>query len=49
MARTSGVALGVALLVFATAAPPAAAGPDGQVSWAVNVALAPAWFEGGRR
>ena len=42
-ALTRAVLLTVALLVALRA--PAAAAPEGQVSWAVHVSLAPSWFD----
>jgi peptide/nickel transport system substrate-binding protein len=37
--------LPVSLLISAGRASPAAAAPDGQVTWAVHVSLAPTWFD----
>jgi peptide/nickel transport system substrate-binding protein len=42
-ALTRGVLLAVALLVTLHA--PAAAAPEGQLTWAVHVSLAPSWFD----
>jgi len=33
------------LLISAAAAVPAAAAPDGQVTWGVHISLAPTWFD----
>src|SRR5205814_10720326 len=33
------------LLISAVAAVPAAAAPDGQVTWGVHISLAPTWFD----
>ncbi|PYN31377.1 MAG: peptide ABC transporter substrate-binding protein, partial [Candidatus Rokuibacteriota bacterium] len=33
------------LLISAAAAGPAAAAPDGQVTWGVHISLAPTWFD----
>src|SRR5262245_52258242 len=44
--RASVVALALALLV-ASPAPRAAAAPEGQMTWAVHVSIAPAWFDPG--
>src|SRR5881396_719580 len=35
----------VVLLISAVAAVPAAAAPDGQVTWGVHISLAPTWFD----
>ena len=32
-------------MALASAAPAAAAGPSGQITWAVHVSLAPTWFD----
>src|SRR5262245_3885854 len=45
-ARASVVALALALLV-ASPAPRAAGAPEGQMTWAVHVSIAPAWFDPG--
>src|SRR5215510_5626150 len=44
--RASVVALALALLV-ASPVPRAAGAPEGQMSWAVHVSIAPAWFDPG--
>ena len=41
-----GAVLAFALLL-APPAPPAAAAPDGQMTWAVHVSIAPTWFDPG--
>jgi peptide/nickel transport system substrate-binding protein len=38
-------ALAVALALLAALAGPAAAAPEGQITWAVHVSLAPTWFD----
>src|SRR5881409_1153578 len=37
--------LSVIVLLIAAAAVPAAAAPDGQVTWGVHISLAPTWFD----
>src|SRR5262245_29138876 len=34
-----------ALVILVASAPAAAAAPDGQVTWAVHISLAPTWFD----
>jgi peptide/nickel transport system substrate-binding protein len=41
------VAAVVVYLLVAGAACPVAAAPEGQVTWAVHISLAPAWFDPG--
>src|SRR2546425_11107103 len=44
MARPRFKALGIVLLVI-LAAGPAVAAPEGQLTWAVHISLAPTWFD----
>lgn len=37
----------VLVLLLASSAPPVAAAPDGQMTWAVHVSIAPTWFDPG--
>jgi peptide/nickel transport system substrate-binding protein len=39
------VAASLVLAIFAAGAPPGAAAPEGQMTWAVHVSLAPTWFD----
>jgi peptide/nickel transport system substrate-binding protein len=43
--RTGVAALALALLTAAFAASPSAAAPEGQITWAVHVSIAPTWFD----
>ena len=39
------VAASLVLAISAVGAPPGAAAPEGQMTWAVHVSLAPTWFD----
>ncbi len=39
------VAASLVLAILAVGAPPGAAAPEGQMTWAVHVSLAPTWFD----
>jgi len=38
-------AMALILLILAIGASPVAAAPEGQITWAVHVSLAPTWFD----
>ncbi len=38
-------AMALILLILAIGASPGAAAPEGQITWAVHVSLAPTWFD----
>src|SRR5438067_4549870 len=40
-----GLVIGLVVALLAAPAPPAAAAPEGQLTWAVHVSLAPTWFD----
>jgi peptide/nickel transport system substrate-binding protein len=39
------LSVAVLVLLISVAATPAAAAPDGQVTWGVHISLAPTWFD----
>ncbi len=43
--RRSSLELAVAIALITALAPPAAAAPDGQITFAVHISLAPTWFD----
>src|SRR5262245_37338094 len=43
--RGIGAAVVVFLLLLLAGGAPAAAGPDGQITWGIHVSLAPTWFD----
>src|SRR5262245_34805913 len=45
MMRTLRSVTALVLLISAVAAVPAAAAPDGQMTWGVHISLAPTWFD----
>jgi peptide/nickel transport system substrate-binding protein len=45
LARTTATLLFGALLLMGDPPPPVSAAPEGQLTWAVHISLAPTWFD----